>query len=102
MVQLSVFALFLRLSWICFFAHSNLDMLFKGALNNKICKKFDNLFDFALEGLEELNYRKTKIQSPKHHTSFHKINLKTTIISGEVLKDLPITLNSYFSGYSIK
>ena len=28
------------------------------------------------EGLEEFNYRKTKIQSPGHHNSFHKINLK--------------------------
>ena len=41
-----------------FFAHSNLDILFKGALNNKIHKKFDHLFDFALEGLEEFNYRR--------------------------------------------
>ena len=72
------------------------------ALTNKRHKIFDHLFDFALEGLEEFNYRKTKIQSPGHHNSFHKIILKATIISGEVLKDLPTTLNNYFLGCSNK
>ena len=85
-----------------FFAHSNLDILFKGALTNKKHKNFGHLFDFALEGLEEFNYRKTKIQPPGHHNSFHKIHLKATIISGEVLKDLPTTLNNYFLGCSNK
>ena len=84
------------------FAHSNLDILFKGSLNNKRYTNFDHLFDFALEGLEEFNHRKTVIQSPGHHNSFHKINLKATIISGEVLKDLPTTLNNNFLGYSNK
>ena len=46
-----------------FFAHSNLDILLKGALNNKRYKDFNHLFDFSQEGLEEFNYRKTKIQS---------------------------------------
>ena len=75
-----------------FFAHYNLDILFKGALTNKRHKKIDHLFDFALEGLEEFNYRKTKIQSPGHHNTFHKINLKATIISGEVLKKITYNL----------
>nr|UNI92469.1 hypothetical protein [Silvetia siliquosa] len=85
-----------------FFAPSNLDILFQGGLNNKRHKNFDHLFDFALEGLEQFNYRKTRIQSPGHYKSFHKKNLKATIISGEVLKDLPITLNNYFLRYSNK
>ena len=74
--------------------------MFKGALANKRHINFDHLFDFALEGLKEFNYRKTRIQSPGHHNSFHKINLKATLISGEILKDLPTTLNNYFLGCS--
>ena len=31
----------------CFLSHSKLDILLKGALNNKIYKYFDYLFDFA-------------------------------------------------------
>ena len=44
--------------YLFIFAHSNLDILFKVALNNKRHENFYHLFDFALEGLEEFNYRK--------------------------------------------
>lgn len=85
-----------------FWSHSNLDILLKGAFNNKRYKDFDYLFDFALEGLEEFNYRKTKIQAPGHYKSYHTINLKVTSISVKVLKDLPTTLNNHFLKYSNK
>ena len=55
-----------------FFAHSNLDILFKGALTNKRHKNFDHLFDFALEGLEEFNYRKLRYNRQDIITVFTK------------------------------